>query len=61
MSHMARANCSGLSFPSCFMSHRFQMCARMFCGSPVCRKTFLISTPETNPSRSVSVCLKRAP
>ena len=36
------------------------MWARMFCGSPVWRKTFLISTPETKPSRSESVCLNRA-
>ena len=31
----------------------------MFCGRPVWRKTFLISTPETKPSPSVSVCLNK--
>ena len=38
----------------------YHMCARIFCGSPVCRKTFLISMPDTNPSLSESVCLNNA-
>jgi hypothetical protein len=38
----------------------YQMWARIFCGSPVCRNRFLISTPETNPSLSLSVCRNRA-
>ena len=42
----------------CLMS--YHMCAKIFCGNPVWRKTFLISMPETNPSLSESVVLNRA-
>ena len=51
---------SDWSIPSCLMSHKFQMWARMFCGSPVWSSRFLISTPDTKPSLSLSVCLNRA-
>ena len=38
----------------------YHICARIFCGNPVCRKTFFISIPETKPSLSQSVCLNSA-
>lgn len=37
-----------------YFSHH--ICANTVCGSPLCRKTSLISKPETNPSLSMSAC-----
>ena len=57
--HLKNPQANHISVKAVISIISYQIWARMFCGSPVCRKTFLISTPDTNPSWSESVCLKR--